>query len=221
MKTGVRFEEFCPLGDFIMVSFIRDLAALQARYPKLNADFLALFAAKLAEVKTLESSLVLTEAQKNATVALYAEADVLNKELNFLSSYMKEAGLSTAAVTALKEDLVNGNIEGALLKIEGVKQFIIVHQVVLEDEGMAAGFVATLEAHKVSMAANNNLQNSSMNNRKTLTDANHGEYKALYAFIAKVARAGKLVFDGTVIEDEYVIAKTIGRMRAAKQNGVN
>lgn len=107
------------------------------------------------------------------------------------------------------------------MKIKGVKQFIVVHQVALEDEGMAAGFVATLEAHKVSMAANNGLQNSSMNNRKVLTDANSGAYKALYAFIGKIAKAGKLVFDGTVIEDEYVIVKTIGRMRAAMQNGGN
>ena|GEM_PF-1236537 len=218
MVLKIRKEEYTALGDFIKTSFVRDQAAIMARFPKLNAAFLADFTAKLDAVKVLESGLVLTEEQKTATEALYVEATALNKELNFLSSYAKEAGLNTDAITALKNDLRDSNIEGALLKIESVKQFVVAHSAALEDEGMAAGFAVALENHKVSMAAKNALQNAYMNSRKQLTDANAAEYKALYGFITKIVKAGKLVFDGTVTKDEYVITKTVGRMRAAKGN---
>ncbi len=216
MSLKVRKEEYTTLGDFIKASFERDQAAIMVRYPKLNAAFLADFTAKLDEVRVLESNLVLTEEQKSATEALYLEATALNKELNFLSSYAKEAGLNTARITALKEDLKNSNIEGALLKIEAVKQFVVAHSEALEEEGMPAGFAVALDNHKVSMAAKNALQNAYMNSRKQLTEANDAQYKALYAYITKIAKAGKLVFDGSIIKDEYVISKSVARMRVAK-----
>jgi hypothetical protein len=58
-----------------------------------------------------------------------------------------------------------------------------------------------------------------LNARKQLVDANKGDYKKLYTFIKTVAEKGKLVFKGTVIEDEYSITKLIGRMRAPKKGG--
>ena len=125
MATGfkLRKEEYTTLGDFIKVSFERDLATITARYTKLNEAYKNQFVAKLEEVKSLESGLMLTEEQKNATKSLYQEVDVVNKELNFLSSYCKDADISTEAVTDLKKALAKGNVEGAVLKIESVKQF--------------------------------------------------------------------------------------------------
>lgn len=216
MSTRIRKEEYTSLGDFVRTSFVRDQAIIMARYPKLNADFLASFTAKLEEIKTLESGLILTESQKTVTANLYAEAGILNKELNFLNSYIADAGLNNSVVTAMKSDLFKNNIEGAILKIESVKQFITAHLTALEAEGMAATFPAALEAHKVSLSANNALQNSFMNNRKSLTAASKVQYEALYDFITKIMNAGKLVFDGTITKDEYNITRTIGRMRAPK-----
>ena len=219
MSTRIRNEEYPALGDFIKVSFVRDQSVIADRFPKLNEIFLAAFTAKLDEVKTLESRIVVTEAQKDATASLYLEAGVLNKELNFLSSYFSEAGLNSGLVTALKDDLFKNNIEGAILKIEGVKQFVVSHQVALEEEGMVSTFPDKLEAHKVSLAAKNALQNSFMNSGATLTSDNTGTHAELYAYIQKIAKAGKLVFDGSVVKEEYSITKTISRMRAAKKNG--
>lgn len=219
MSLKIRKEEYTALGDFVKASFVRDQAAILSRFTKLNAGFLADFTAKLEEIKTLESGLVLTEEQKTATSKLYAEAGVLNKELNFLSRYMKEAGLSSDAVTDLKRDLIGNNIEGAILKIESVKQYITANSAALEELGMSATFVADLEAHKVSLAERNALQNSYMNSRKLLTETNKVKYNELYAFITKIINAGKLVFDGTATRDEYTITKVVSRMRFAKSGG--
>ena len=219
MNLKIRKEEYSALGDFVKASFVRDQAAIIARFPKLNAAFLVDFTALLDEVKTLESDLVLTEEQKTATAALYTDARLLNKELNFLSAYMKSAGLSSSAVSDLKTDLTKNNIEGAILKIESVKQYVIANSAALIDEGMAADFKETLDTFKQSLSDKNALQNSYMNSRKALTDANKAKYSALYAYITKIVKAGKLIFDGSITKDEYTITKTVSRMRAAKVAG--
>lgn len=221
MTMRVRKEEYTSLGDFIKKSFSRDLSAIVIRFPKLNEAFLADFITKLEEVKILESGLVLTQEQKSVSLSLYKEAEVLNKELNFLKSYINHAGLNTEIIVALKEDLVKSNIEGAVLKIESLKQFVTAHLLSLVNEGMIATFPEILDAHKISMEEKNASQNQFMNSRKALTDANKAKYQALYDYILKISEAGKLVFDGTVTEDEYSLTKTVRRMRSAKQNEAN
>ena len=212
----IRKEEYCALGDFIKASFERDQSEIAARFPKLNAVFMHDFTGQLESVKVLESGLVQTEQQKKATAALYAEASVLNKALNFLSIYMRDAGLSSNAVTDLKTNLSRSNIEGAVLKIESVKQFVAANESALVAEGMAPDFISILDAHKISIAAQNAQQNILMNSRKQLTDANKTQYKKLYEFMSKISSAGKLVFDGDVRKSEYTLSKVVSRMRAAK-----
>lgn len=218
MSKGLRIrkEEYSALGDFISVSFERDLATISARFPKVNAAFRAAFMAKLEQIKTLESGITLTEEQKNATKELYAEVAGLNKELNFLSSYCKDANLPVNAVSALKKDLSSGNVEGAVLKIETVKQFIVANETVLIEEGMAPDFAMVLETHKTSLAAKNTLQNSSLNARKILTSANKTLYNELYADISKIMRYGKLVFADSIVKDEYTTVKVIAKMRSSR-----
>lgn len=221
MGTGfrVRKEEYTTLGDFIRTSFVRDQVAILVRFSKMNATFATAFTAKLTEVKTLESGLVLTEQQKNATASLYAEADIVNEDLNFLISYLKRAKLNTTEVSKLKRDLSTGNIEGAVLQMESVKQYVVANSAVLTAEGMAAGFVAAFDAHKLSLTQKNALQNSVMNARKTLTDANVDKYDALYDYIVDIADAGKLVFAKSIVKDEYNVSKILKRMRAGNGGG--
>lgn len=219
-SVKVRKEEYTTLGDFIRTSFVRDQAAIALRYPKLNAAFATAFSAKLTEVKTLESGLVLTEQQKNATASLYAEADVVNDDLNFLNSYLKRAKLNTTEVSKLKKDLTVNDIESAVLQMESVKQYVVANSAALIAEGMAANFVATFDAHKASLTQKNALQNQVITTRKTLTDANVDKYAALYDFIADIADAGKLVFANSVVKDEYNISKIVKRMRAGNGRGM-
>jgi hypothetical protein len=217
MGFSVRTEEYAPLGDFLMASFVRDQSAIAVLFPKLNAVYVTAFQDKLVVVKKLESTLKLTEAEKKATVQLYAEAEAVNTELNVLSAYFDDAGLPTEAISGLKKNLTKGNIEGALLQMKDVQQFAEANQAALEAEGMDSGYPAELEGHQVSMAEKNGLQNSFLNARKTLVDANKGDYKALYAYISNVAKKGKLIFDGTVVAHEYNITKIVSKMRAPKK----
>ena len=143
----------------------------------------------------------------------------MNEELNFLSAYFDDAGLNKGIITDLKTDLFNGNIEGAILKIEGLKQFVTIHQVDLIAEGMEANYVTRLGDYKTSMTAKNVLQNEIMNNRKELTERNVGHYDELKKMIRKILRNGKLVFANSVIKDEYTSSKVLQRMRAARAKG--
>lgn len=216
MNANVRIEEIAPLGDFVKTSYTRDFAVIENRFPKLDTGFRTGFESQLALIKTLESSLVLTEEQKGVTASLYEEADELNSDLNFLKSYIGDAGLNAKVIEPLKSYLHNGNIEGALLKIEGVKQFVLAHEAALEEHGMAPGFATVLDNYKVSMTTKNTTQNAIMNSRKELTDANITQYDALLKIIRTICSKGKLVFKDTVYEDEYVMSKVVKRMRAVK-----
>lgn len=211
----IRKEEYTTLADFIRASFTRDLATFTERFPKFNAAFLAAFIAKLNFVKQLESTFLITEDQKNVTASLYKEADELNNELNYLKENFKDANLTLSIITDIKNDLFNHNIEGAILKIETLKQYIIAHQPALEAEGMAPTFPATLDTHKSSLQEKNTAQKKFMDNSKTLTDANKAHYDELYTLIVKIANKGKVLFKGKVTADEYSITKNLQKMRAA------
>jgi len=224
MNANVKIEEVAPYGDFVLTSYTRDFDAIKAKFPKMDNAFKDGFVAKLDFVKELESSLVLTESQKAVTESLYAEAKRLNTDLNFLSAYFADASLNTAIVTGLKNDLLNRNIEGAILKIESVKQFVASNQAALIAQGMDANFADVLTDYKVSLTQKNNEQNELFNNRKQLTDANQMHYDELLKMIKKIVRNGKLVFKGSVTQDEYTTGKIVQRMRAAKkkaEGGVN
>jgi len=214
MTYYVRLEEYTTLGDFIEKSYNRDLDLFVVRYPKLGKTYRDNFLAKLAEVKTLEGSLFLTEEQKETTLQLYSVADYLGDEFNFINSYLKELNLDTKAVTALKNDLAKDNIEGAVLKMENVKQFLTQHQILLVEEGMRPTFPAELDDAKGKLEQLNLTQNDFMNRLKLLTKTNKDVYKELYGFITKIANAGKLVFKDDVKKDEYVIKKIVSRMRS-------
>lgn len=218
MGLHVNYEEYAPLGDFMMVSFVRDRPEMELKFTGLNVAFLGGFEEKLAKVKELEGTLKLTEEQKGVTKSLYDEAAVVNGDLNFLTIYVQDAGLSASAISVLKKSLNNGNIEGALLQLKDVIQYVRAHQDRLVEKGMDPNFPDNLNASVVSMNAKNTLQNKVMNLRKDLVEANVLEYDALYAYIANVAKKGKVLYKGKGKEDEYVISKIIARMRAPKRD---
>ncbi|WP_395074829.1 hypothetical protein [Flavobacterium sp.] len=108
-------------------------------------------------------------------------------------------------------------IEGAILKIESLKQFITANQPLLEEEGMASTFPAQLATHKTSFELKNKDQSEYMKQLKTLTDDNKAHYDELYDYISKVANKGKLLFKESRFKDEYNITKNLGKMRIFKQ----
>lgn len=217
MSVRVKNEEYVPLAEFIMVPFERDQRQIEAKFPKLNGPFLEAFRSKIDFVKDLESSLVLTTEQSRVTDELYAEAAAFNKEVNYLSSYFKGAGLPTVSITKMKDFFFSRNIEGGLLELKAVKQLARANKAALVDEGIETEYPDKMDAAYDSMLAKNVMQNTIMNNRETLVRNNRADYDALYDYIATVAAKGKIVFDGTGFEDEYTISDIIKRMRAPKR----
>lgn len=216
MNATLRREEYTAMGDFILPSFVRDQATIVALFPKFDAAFLTAFTTKLDFVKQLESSVVKTEQQKTVTISLYEDATALNNELTLLVNYAADAGISITPINALKKDLRNRNIEGAILNIEAVKQYVIQNQPELEAEGMTRDFITKLDDYSSKLTTKNALQNVFMNSLKQLTQINSKHYDELYGFMLKIANKGKLVFKDSIIKDEYSLRKNMSRMRAAK-----
>jgi hypothetical protein len=214
----LRLEEYVPAGTFLKTSFVRDRAELVTRFSEFTPDFEAEFSAQLAKVAKLEQTLKLTEEQKGVTSSLYAAADFLNKELNFLSFYFKRADLNSAILTAVKQDLKVRNIEGACLKMEGLIQYVTEQQVILVSKGMAAGFAGELAEIKVDLEAKNVLQNKIMDIKGQLHEDNNIEYKKLYSYMNAIIGAGKIMYDGLGKADEYTMTRILSRMRVVKGN---
>ena len=220
MSKRVRNEEFAPLGEFMLESFKKDQVEIESRFPVLDVAYLNRFEGQLGRVKGLESTLIFDTDEKTVTRDLYAEADGLSKELNYLSVYFKDSGFETKSITVLKEHLADRNIEGALLELTGVSQYAKVNSGVLVSKGMKATFPDDLDAIYASMTAKNVLQNSIMDARKTLVDANSADYDLLYDFVSDVGKKGKIIFEGTRRADAYTISKIIKRLRApARKDG--
>lgn len=217
MNSNVKNEEFVPLAEFLMVSFERDQKEIEAKFKKLDGPFMEAFRNKIEFVKDLESSLVLTTEQSRVTDELYAEAAAFNKEVNFLSSYFKGAGLPTASITKMKDFFFSRNIEGGLLELKGVKQLARANETALKAEGMETDYPDKMDTAYTSMLEKNVMQNTIINNRKTLVRNNRADYDELYDYIATVAEKGKVVFKGTGVEDEYTIDDILKRMRAPKR----
>lgn len=216
-SSRVRKEEYTTLGDFVMTSFTRDLPIIAARFIKLNAAYLVVFETKLAQCKLLDSVYALSEAQKKATRLLYLEAEELNNELTFLNSFIEDAELSKTLVTELKKDIDSRNIEGVVLKLEDVKQYVDANSAALIEEGMQSNYASTLASHAVSLASKNTAQTLLMKNKIALTAANIATYEELYDIIAKICSKGKLIFKNTPLENQYSITWNISKMRSGKK----
>lgn len=213
-SVKLKIEEYVPAASFLKTSFVRDRAELSGRFSEFTVGYETEFVNQLLVVKNLEQALVLTEEQKEVTKGLYVSAELLNKELNFVSFYFKRAQLDGSVLTKVKRDLTKRNIEGALLKLEGLVQYIIDKHVVLESKGMAVGFPAALQVEATDLETKNELQNELMNLRKQLHEDNSADYKLLYSFMSTIVSAGKVMYDGHVKKDEYTITKLIARMRS-------
>jgi CRISPR/Cas system-associated protein Cas5 (RAMP superfamily) len=83
-------EEYLPGALFIKVSFKRDREELASRFSGYTPDYLVEFETQITKVKLIQQTLVLTAAQKQATVNLYLRADRVNVEFNPNSTILNE-----------------------------------------------------------------------------------------------------------------------------------
>lgn len=212
-SVKLRLEEYVPAASFLQTSFSRDRAELQETFSEFTPAYEAEFLARLETVKTLEQSLVLTQQQKTVTQELYAAARTMNKELNILSFQFKRSDLDTGIMTKVKKELAKGNIEGACQKVEAVLQFLDEKSAVLQSKGMKTNYVEELKRKNADLLQKNVQQKKLMDSRGQLTETNRQKYNDLFEYMATIAKAGKILYDGLKKEDEYTMTKLVSRMR--------
>ena len=131
----------------------------------------------------------------------------------------QRAGLPTRLVTEVKEDLKSGDVEGGCLKMEGLLQLVVEQKAALMVTGMPEDYPDVLAQTTEQIREFNEQQNVLLNAGEELTAAQQKEYKVLFGYIKDICRAGKIVFDGKVKEDEYNMTKLIKRMRSGNSGG--
>jgi len=221
MPKGFAFRqsEIVPAASFVMSSFSRDREELETRFSEFTTGYAKSFGDQRNLVDGLEQGLSMTQEQKATTESLYAKADELDRELNFVAFYFKRAQLDGKLISGVKKVLRRGDIEGTLLKVQALQQYLTANLALLTDKGMAPTFPAELEATRSELAQKNTAQNELMNQRRELYAANRKEYERLYGYIQTISQAGKIMYQGKPKSDEYNLSKILGRMRFSGGGG--
>lgn len=208
----MNLEDYLPLAEMMKQSFVVHKKDIMARFPKYGDDFLTQFEAKIAEVKALESPYSKLQDQKSVTAEIYADAERISRELNFVSAYLKSAKLDTVGVSKVKSNIKSSNIEGAIHGLRDLIPYLADHAAELMPEGMPAGFPDELRGWTEALHLANALQNAKMDELKELRANNRKVYDELGDFVSALADHGKRVFDRSVVADEFNITKIMGRM---------
>ena len=215
----MRNEEYAPGASFLLSSFEQDQAAIVSVFSDFDAAYLAAFELQIEKVEKMDQGLVVSEQQKDATKLLNGMVDGLNTQLNVVAFRFQRAGLPTQLVTQVKEDLKSGNVEGGCMKMEGLIQLMVEKKTALAATGMQDNYPDELAQTTEHLRVYNKKQNELMNAGEELTSKQLNEYQVLFGYIKDICRAGKIVFDGMVKEDEYTMTKLIRRMRSGNSGG--
>lgn len=217
VSLKMRHEEYAVAGRFVQKSFERDRKELEELSNEFDPQYEADFDKQIGRVEEMEQGLVVSQQLRETTTALYGMTDEMDKEMNALSFRFGKVGLETTLVTKVKKQLNTGNVEGACKGVEGLIQVIKERSAALEGIGMKKEYPGELKIKNEKLRELNGLQNVLMDKGRDVTFDEETEYKALFAYIQNICKAGKIVFDGTITEDEYNITRLIKRMRAPKR----
>ncbi|HLO48287.1 MAG TPA: hypothetical protein VK211_07695 [Kamptonema sp.] len=208
----MRIEDHVPMAETVIRNYRRHQAEIMARFPNCNDALLAEFEAALEQVRKTESGYAKLEEQKEVTRRLYADAEKLNREIDFTIGYLKRVQLDTDGTRALRNDLQRSNIEGAIEKIAQLLPYYEKHAAALTAEGMPKDFLTELRNWAASFSASNLLQSELMDERKHLTAHRRALYAQLHDYVDQFLDCGKRVFKGSPTADEFMTVKILGRM---------
>ena len=212
-RTRLKLEDYAAVGDFMLQSFERDKAEFVKHYKTMDENLLKAFKKANEEVKKLTSGMAQTKEQQKITTQLYTLLDEVKGKIVFLSDYAKRAKLDTAQLTKTAKQLASRNAEGAVKMLRDALPYYQTQAAAIAD--MPEGFLEDIQAKIIRIEKLNADQNASINLKKGITGANREQYENLYAYLAEVARAGKLIYKGTPKADEYTLKAIHSRVQAA------
>lgn len=110
----LKVENYLPVGEQVLISFEEDQSILARHFVKMDAAYLDGFRKQLDVVRGVESTFMLTEAQKVLTQSLYKACDEMTHAVDFLRVYGKQVGLNMKICSTITRSLRHRNVEGAV-----------------------------------------------------------------------------------------------------------
>jgi hypothetical protein len=211
----LKLEDYPAVADFMITSFERDLPDFSKYYKGMDDAYLTAFKASNASLKAAPSGLVRKKKQTGVTKLLYNELDETKKEVIFLNDYAKRAELDVTPLTKTVKEINTRNTEGVIKLLRDALPYYEEHAA--EMIHMPEGFLTTIKGRVTEIETLNATQDSSMNEKKSGTNATRQQYDEVYGYISEVAKAGKLIYKGTPKADEYTISALLSRLHAAKR----
>jgi hypothetical protein len=219
---NIKQEEIVPLADMLLVSFERDQKEMEEENSFYSASFLASFKAYTEEVRELEKADVLLVNQKNITTEMYLIADSLKQPLKLFNIVIQKAALPTKLVNDIIASINKRNMEAVLSNIKALTQVINNNKDLLQSKAMKATLPVQLDLAFSELTIKSNLQTTLKNERKQLTDDNHGSYEVLYStYILDICKMGKAVYHTKAKSSEYTIYKMLKNLHITRNNKGN
>ncbi|MDR6966928.1 hypothetical protein J2X31_000928 [Flavobacterium arsenatis] len=211
-------DEVVTGASFLKTNFLEDRGEIEAVFPEFDKFYQEDYINQIEIVKKLDSKFAKTKQQVKATETLYDFSNKVNTEMNVVSFKFKSAGVDTTLISAIKKNLKNLDIEGAVDKIGTLSTVIADNISALQPKGITPEYPETLIETGEKLLDLNTQQNKLMDDGEKMTDANQKEYDKLRKMVSKIIAAGKIVFKEEKRADFYNLRKLIQRMRAPKRD---
>lgn len=195
MKANLKNEDHVPMARIVVANFRDDIADFTTVYTDMDGEYLRRFEKSLADLNDKEGRLSQIIAQKELTVSLYNSATELGHLATQLSSYLKRANLQYREASFASTRLKRRDIEAGTANIHELLKFADRKRSELETKGgMPPNFLTELADNNEKVHHLNEQQNLMLAKRRKYTEDNQRYYNDLYAFIAEVCAAAKIVY---------------------------
>ena len=214
-------EELLPISKFTLFSFKRDIADFSAFSTQFNDQYVADMEAMIAQVEILLEPQTETLALKQ----IYQEMEKLLVEIQkallpvegYLKLGKKEIGITPASfgISPLRRSINKGDSEAVLKGVKIVITNIQTHNTTLEQKGMPATALTTLQDLQNRVAENKQKQYEIKTNRASIVQSNIQTLNTLYLRMSEIYTIGKVLYKTTnpVKYDEYTFSKLIKKVR--------
>jgi hypothetical protein len=214
-------EELLPISKFTLFSIKRDIADFTAFSNQFNEQYIAETEALITQVENVLEPQSETLAIKIINQSIEKSFVELQNLLLITDGYLKlskkELGITPSAfgISGLRKKLYKGDTEGVL---NGIKVFLSNlqnHVVLLEQKGMPATTLKTMQELHNTIAESKQKQYEIKTNRAALVQNNLQIFNDLYLRLSEIYTIGKVLYKNAnpTKYNDYTFAKLLKKVR--------
>ena len=195
-------EELPMIANHVLSHLKRDAADFAAFSPKLNASYIAVFAAKIEEVSEVLSPRRETAELKIVTERLYKRMDELIDPIARVEGYARIAqrefplNIKDFGLSQLRYEIRTRDAEGVLAGLKKLNEHLNAYRQALTEQGLSDALAEVFPKAATAILDDELLQCEIVSNRKRIVENNLYLFNDLYSRISEICTIGKIIRKG-------------------------